>query len=301
MENERAIVIAAQQGDADAWEAIYQHYHRRIMGLLAGLCFRYYDMDLEDIAHTVWVYVYRYLPDYSYAVDGPELWHWISILTRNAFYRNARDQKRSVQAVFYLADWDRPYSIEDTAIRRVFARELIKKISNPSWAQVVELRVWEGLYWEEISDKMRRDVRVIRSYYEQAIMELREYVGVFASYEEEKPKRVSLTPEQQQEAARRFYNAESSATRLAGVYGVSLPTMCRYIRAHNPTNDPSPRNTGSGHHKAKFTDEQIQLIRARYDAGEHYKALAKEYGVAPSTIRFIGVRQSWKHVPERNI
>jgi len=55
---------------------------------------------------------------------------------------------------------------------------------------------------------------------------------------------------------------------------------------------------GSLHHKAKLTEADIPIIRARRDAGELLSVLAAEYGVGASTIHGIGKRLSWRHVPE---
>ena len=54
---------------------------------------------------------------------------------------------------------------------------------------------------------------------------------------------------------------------------------------------------GSGHHKSKFTETDIPIIRARRDAGELLSVLAAEYGVGVSTIYGIAKRLFWRHVP----
>jgi hypothetical protein len=54
-----------------------------------------------------------------------------------------------------------------------------------------------------------------------------------------------------------------------------------------------PHFSGTDHHGAKFTDQDIRDIRSQpmNDTG-----LAKKYGVAPSTIRRIRIGNTWAHV-----
>jgi len=49
-------------------------------------------------------------------------------------------------------------------------------------------------------------------------------------------------------------------------------------------------------HKNKLTEDQVRVIRSRYDLGETPKKLAPEFGVTEGSIYFIGKRQTWKHL-----
>lgn len=66
------------------------------------------------------------------------------------------------------------------------------------------------------------------------------------------------------------------------------------------TNDFRTRKnwpTGERHHQSKLTNEQVRAIRARhfpYIVG--YGAIAKEFGVATSTVKDICTFRTWKHV-----
>ena len=57
----------------------------------------------------------------------------------------------------------------------------------------------------------------------------------------------------------------------------------------NPTPKPVRAN-------AKVTEEQVREIRARREAGESYSKLAKEFGLTPTGVRNIALRNTWKHV-----
>ena len=47
---------------------------------------------------------------------------------------------------------------------------------------------------------------------------------------------------------------------------------------------------------AKVTEEQVREIRSRSAAGESYSKLSKEFGLTPTGIRNIVLRNTWKHV-----
>ena len=47
---------------------------------------------------------------------------------------------------------------------------------------------------------------------------------------------------------------------------------------------------------AKVNEEQVREIRARREAGESYSKLAKEFGLTPTGVRNIALRNTWKHL-----
>lgn len=63
-------------------------------------------------------------------------------------------------------------------------------------------------------------------------------------------------------------------------------------------NSPPPRNphvVGSVHPRAKFTEEQVKLMRAEHAAGKTMYRLAKEHGVCQSTMQRIIHGQRYKN------
>ena len=55
--------------------------------------------------------------------------------------------------------------------------------------------------------------------------------------------------------------------------------------------------SGERHKDAKLTEKKVIAIRARNNAGEGYRVLAKAYGVDRTTIKNIVKRVTWKHLP----
>jgi hypothetical protein len=54
--------------------------------------------------------------------------------------------------------------------------------------------------------------------------------------------------------------------------------------------------TGSKHHLTRLTEDDVRGIRTRVAAGESQRALAKEFGMHPTSISHIVHRRSWRHV-----
>ena len=68
--------------------------------------------------------------------------------------------------------------------------------------------------------------------------------------------------------------------------------------AHHSRLHPERVLRGSAHGRAKLTEADVVVIRARYANGhESYATLAREFGVTEAMIRFIVKRWNWKHVP----
>lgn len=61
---------------------------------------------------------------------------------------------------------------------------------------------------------------------------------------------------------------------------------------------PEKRPRGTAVANARLTDEQVQAIRRRYEAGKvSQQVLADEYGVSQRLISSIVRRKAWAHVP----
>ena len=53
---------------------------------------------------------------------------------------------------------------------------------------------------------------------------------------------------------------------------------------------------GEDSKKAKLTENQVKEIRKRVAGGEFKRAIAREYGVSDTLVRFIVERKTWKHI-----
>ncbi|MGE7828976.1 NUMOD4 domain-containing protein [Paenibacillus sp. NPDC093718] len=53
---------------------------------------------------------------------------------------------------------------------------------------------------------------------------------------------------------------------------------------------------GDQHHYAKLNEESVRMIRSQLDSGMTEKFVAGMYGVSQSTINYIKLRKTWKHL-----
>ena len=128
----------------------------------------------------------------------------------------------------------------------------------------------------------------------------------------EKNINAKLTWDQATEIRTLYATEHLSHQKLAEKFGVTPSNISMIVRnmAWKPEHDPrsleqgniSRRGSGENHAKAKLTWEQVDEIR-RLHKTEHlgYRVLAKQYGVAASTIRSITDYRIWKpeHDPRR--
>lgn len=55
---------------------------------------------------------------------------------------------------------------------------------------------------------------------------------------------------------------------------------------------------GVTHHKTKLTPDQVLCIRRSLDEGLATKTqLARQFGVADTSIHYIAIRKNWRHLP----
>ena len=120
--------------------------------------------------------------------------------------------------------------------------------------------------WEKMLEKLKVDSKQILPTSNIHKMPLR-----ISETEEEYPKDSQTQPEQSTEVVE-IDNAASDETAEA-----------------HPIPKPPRAN-------AKVTEEQVREIRSRSAAGESYSGLAKEFGLTPTGIRNIVLRNTWKHV-----
>lgn len=74
----------------------------------------------------------------------------------------------------------------------------------------------------------------------------------------------------------------------------NLKDMRDKMRGHLGYRHNPPRGTANA--KAKFTDHDIETIRARYAKGESLRELGRAYKVWHTTISVIIRRRAWRHI-----
>lgn len=59
------------------------------------------------------------------------------------------------------------------------------------------------------------------------------------------------------------------------------------------------RARGERQGSSRLAEEQVLEIRERYDSGEVGKEIARDFGVTPTMVSYIGLRKNWKWLGER--
>jgi hypothetical protein len=54
---------------------------------------------------------------------------------------------------------------------------------------------------------------------------------------------------------------------------------------------------GSGHGMSKLTEDQVMEIRRRHKAGDSYRVIGIEFGIAKSYVGRIVRGKNWSHLP----
>lgn len=68
----------------------------------------------------------------------------------------------------------------------------------------------------------------------------------------------------------------------------------RYGSMYGMTTKALPK--GEAHWKARLTEEDVRVIRARYAAGEDVQSIANDYPVTRVNINYVVLRRTWVHV-----
>lgn len=69
----------------------------------------------------------------------------------------------------------------------------------------------------------------------------------------------------------------------------------RHLEENTPKEQRQRQRLALG--RAKLSEEQVATIKLRLTEGEQQKAIARDFGVAPSTIGAIDLGTTWLHVP----
>lgn len=226
MDDDAPIIAAAQAGEADAWQALYARYQPSLWGFFR--CLTRGAPDLADYCQETWLHVARDLGRYEHR---GAFWAWLSMVARHVWIAQGRRAARRVQCVFgadmIIREQDDP---ADSAIQRAFARALIGHLSDPRDREILYLRIWHDLTWSAIGARYGISSVAVLARYARTIRELRAYLALEVLARPKARRALILPADVQEEAARRHAAGEMSIAALAAAYGVSAPTMKRYLR-----------------------------------------------------------------------
>lgn len=170
---ERATIIAVQQGDRDAFKALYERYRDRVYNII------FYSMGdelrAEDVLQIVFVKIYRGLPNFRFEASFAT---WIYRIALNECLN--QQSRRGAQHVPFEALLGSDEELDSGAAadaqhaegeRREIVHRAVMELS-PKLRAVVALKYLEGLTYEEIASVLECSPGTVASRLNRALGEL---------------------------------------------------------------------------------------------------------------------------------
>ncbi|MFF4173166.1 RNA polymerase sigma factor [Streptomyces sp. NPDC001744] len=172
-----AAVLAAQQGDEDAFRAVYRAVHPRLLGYIRTLVG---DGDAEDVASEAWLQITRDLDRFD--GDADRFRGWAARIARNRALDHIRTRgRRPVVGADETELTDRPAESDtaDEAIEALatgHAMDLIARLPQDQ-AEAVVLRVVVGLDAKSAADTLGKRPGAVRTAAHRGLKKLAELLG----------------------------------------------------------------------------------------------------------------------------
>ena len=216
------MIRAAQQGDQDAWQALYEKYARQVYAYLYRVTTG--DYELDDLCSITWMRVWLGL--YRYEPQRPFM-AWLSVVARHVWWQEAA-KRRSIQAQRYYGEPPAEDDIPETAMRRVFAGELITRLPKPIQREVMRLHVLDGWPYADLAARFQCSERDVSYAYERAIQYLRRELEGIPHPRHGGNRAPAIPPTEQRRVAARVARGELTQVQAAQEYGVSQATISKY-------------------------------------------------------------------------
>jgi RNA polymerase sigma-70 factor (ECF subfamily) len=169
-------VERAQQGDPEAFGALFDRYHAPVYRYIAARVGR--PSDAEDLAQLVFVKALEALPRYE--ARGVPFGGWLFRLARNVVIDHVRTRRNhsTLEVVSERAtDGDGPDEL--AAIRQEMESvAMALRRLTPEQREAVELRFFAGLSAREAAEVMGRQEGTVRGLQFRAIAALRRDLGI---------------------------------------------------------------------------------------------------------------------------
>ena len=170
---ERATIVAVQQGDSDAFKALYERYRDRVYNII------FYsigdELRAEDVLQIVFVKIYRGLPNFRFEAS---LATWIHRIAVNECLNQQRG--RGAQHIPFEALLGSDEELDTGAApdlqhaegeRREIVHRAVMELT-PKLRAVVALKYLEGLSYEEIASVLECSPGTVASRLNRALSEL---------------------------------------------------------------------------------------------------------------------------------
>ena len=176
------LVVAAKDGDPEAFGAIFDNYYGPVYRYVAARVGR--PSDAEDLAQLVFVKALEALPRYE--VRGVPFGGWLFRLARNVVIDHIRTRREHVTldlVVERSAEEDGPDELAALRQEMDSVAHALRRLT-PEQREAIELRFFAGLSAKEAADAMGRQEGTVRGLQFRAIAALRRDLGIVPAADE---------------------------------------------------------------------------------------------------------------------
>ena len=172
------LVAAAQDGDPDAFGALFDQYYGPVHRFVAARVGR--PNDAEDLAQLVFVKALEALPRYE--PRGVPFGGWLFKLARNVVIDHIRTRREHGALDLVVEHTSEDAGPDDLAVLRqeLDSVALALRHLTPDQRLAIELRFFAGLSAKEAADVMDRQEGTVRGLQFRAIAALRRELGIEA-------------------------------------------------------------------------------------------------------------------------
>lgn len=170
------LVGAAQQGDPEAFGALFDHFYGPVYRFVAARVGR--PSDAEDLAQLVFVKALEALPRYE--MRGVPFGGWLFRLARNVVIDHVRTRREHVTLDLMVERSSQGDGPDELAALRqeMDSVALALRRLTPEQREAIELRFFAGLSAKEAAEAMGRQEGTVRGLQFRAIAALRRELGI---------------------------------------------------------------------------------------------------------------------------
>lgn len=170
------LVAAAQQGDPEAFGALFDHYYGPVYRFVVARVGR--PSDAEDLAQLVFVKALEALPRYE--SRGIPFGGWLFRLARNVVIDHTRTRRDHATLDIVAERADQDDGPDELAVLRQEMDSVVLALRRltPEQREAIELRFFAGLSAREAAEAMGRQEGTVRGLQFRAIGALRRELGI---------------------------------------------------------------------------------------------------------------------------
>lgn len=173
--NELRWIVAAQQGDRQAFSELVHRYREGVINVVYRMCG---DANLaEDAAQEAFIRAWQHLPRYQ---PRSPFRNWLYRIANNAALDALRREKQTtdIEDVSLMATTIGPEAAAERSERAEYVREAVLSLAPASRAVLI-LREYEGLSYKEIADTLNIPMGTVMSRLNYARTKLREMLRAY--------------------------------------------------------------------------------------------------------------------------